>query len=83
VSIRDSKNPRGPVITITADQWAALLAELTGHAPTGSNGAVTVHTTPAGAILRAADGTTLSYTPGEWRAYLAGVRADEFAVPAH
>jgi hypothetical protein len=92
VLIRDSKylrDPanapeRQPIITITSAQWAGFLGELTGTAIPGSNGALLVDVHPDGAAtLRTADGrTALHYTPGEWRAYLAGVHAQEFALPA-
>jgi hypothetical protein len=92
VLIRDSKyrrNPANPlaqepIITITTAQWATLLDELTGTAPPGANGALLVDVHPDGAAtLRTADHTVaLHYTPGEWHAYLTGVHAGEFPVPA-
>lgn len=84
--LRDAANPpeRQPIITVSSAQWARFLDELSGTAPLGSNGALLVEVRPDGAAtLRTADGdTALHYTPGEWRAYLAGVHAREFAVPA-
>jgi hypothetical protein len=91
VGVRDSKyrrNPanhpgREPIITVTAAQWTIWLDELTGRAAVGSNGALSVETTPDGAvILRAVDtDTALRYTRAEWQTYLAGVHAREFDHP--
>lgn len=84
VLIRDSKFRRDPahrpgdepVITVTAGEWTAFLDALIGG---------TAQTT--GLIARpAADGSTtlsrgdltLTYTPGEWDAFVAGARAGEF-----
>ncbi|MBV9845812.1 MAG: DUF397 domain-containing protein [Kutzneria sp.] len=91
VGVRDSKyrrNPanhpgREPIITVTAAQWMVWLDELTGHADMGTNGVLSVETTPdGGAILRGAGTTvTLCYTSAEWQTYLAGVREGEFDHP--
>ncbi|BCK59358.1 hypothetical protein NWFMUON74_71300 [Nocardia wallacei] len=84
VLIRDSKFRRDPahrpadepVITVTAGEWMAFLDAVIGG---------TART--AGLIARtAADGSTtvshadlaLTYTPGEWDAFVAGARAGEF-----
>ncbi|MVU79891.1 DUF397 domain-containing protein [Nocardia sp. ET3-3] len=90
VLIRDSKYRRNPehrlddepIITVTAPEWMTFLAGLGRHihrtaliAETGADG----HTT-----LRHGE-ITLVYTPGEWDAFLAGVRDGEFdriPVPA-
>ncbi|WP_369639343.1 DUF397 domain-containing protein [Nocardia sp. JMUB6875] len=84
VLIRDSKYRRNPehrlddepIITVTAAEWTTFLAAVQGrHIPrtaliaeTGADG----HTS-----LRHGE-ITLSYTPGEWRAFVAGVRDGEF-----
>ncbi|MFJ9364325.1 DUF397 domain-containing protein [Nocardia sp. NPDC101769] len=84
VLIRDSKYRRNPehrpedepIITVAATEWMTFLAAVLGRhsvrtalsAETGADG----HTT-----LRHHD-TTLVYTPGEWRAFVAGARDGEF-----
>jgi hypothetical protein len=91
VHIRDSKYRRvpangaagEPIITVTAEQWTALLDELTGDATAGANGALIVEAATDGVDLRHAEsGVVLHYTPAEWRSYLAGVHAHEFDHPA-
>jgi Domain of unknown function (DUF397) len=84
VHIRDSKDRGdGPTISIAVQQWTIMLDELTGDAPAGSNGAVTVSTSRSGhTLLRAvSDGTTLRFTNAEWGAFLAGARVHEFDHP--
>lgn len=86
VLVRDSKfrrNPANrpqdaPVITVTASQWMAFLDAVLGRA------AVADPAVPA-AELRADGHTTirhgavsLTYTPGEWEAFVAGARDGEF-----
>lgn len=89
VLIRDSKYRRNPanrpadepIITVTASEWTTFLEHLTTRrTPAVAGGARTLlaYTAPAGdATLRHGD-TTLTYTPAEWDAFLAGVRAGEF-----
>lgn len=89
VLIRDSKflrNPANdpavqPIITIPADAWPTFLELVgqSGHAAPGLP--VSVEYDPAGGA-RLTDGhdITLTYTADEWKAYLAGVQAGEFAV---
>jgi hypothetical protein len=91
VHIRDSKYRRDPandparepIITVTAEEWTALLDELTGAAP-GTNRALNAETgTGDGTSLRHVEsGVVLRYTQAEWRSYLAGVHAHEFDHPA-
>ncbi|GAB2649852.1 DUF397 domain-containing protein [Nocardia goodfellowii] len=83
VLIRDSKYRRNPanrladepIITVTASQWNSFLKLLdSGRA----HDQLLVRTSADGsATLRHRD-ITLSYTPEEWTAFLAGVRDGEF-----
>ena len=82
VHIRDSKDGGvGPVLSVPAADWATFLDEVVGHAPVGSNAAVRITTNSGGGAnlrgIRTPD-TILSYTAGEWSAFVAGVRAAEF-----
>ncbi|MGH3565542.1 MAG: DUF397 domain-containing protein [Pseudonocardia sp.] len=84
VRIRDTKDRgEGPMISVTGEQWAIMLAEFAGSVPAASNDAVTVEISGSGTtLLRAiSDGTTLRFTKAEWRAFLAGVRVREFDYP--
>ncbi len=85
VQIRDSKDGGvGPVLTVPAGHWAKFLDEVVGHAPAGSNTVIqVVIDADGGACLRArrSPDQILSYTPGEWSAFVAGVRNAEFALP--
>ena len=85
VYIRDSKDRgAGPVLSIPAGHWARFLDEVAGRAPVGSSTAVQiVADADGGASLRAHSDAdkTLSYTPGEWSAFVAGVRNAEFDLP--
>lgn len=90
VSIRDSKylqdatnDPAAqPIITVTADQWRAFLAELNDSKAAAVHPALSAHLAPDGAVtLRSpAANTSLLYTSGEWKAFLGGVRSGEFDV---
>jgi Domain of unknown function (DUF397) len=90
VQVRDSKYRRrngkdptgGPIITLTLSEWRLFLAQLAGAtdaacpavtATSDHNGAATLHC--------ASSKLTLSFTAEEWNAFLAGVRASEFALP--
>lgn len=82
VHIRDSKDGgAGPVLTVPAADWEAFLDEVVGRTPVGSNAAVRIRTNSGGGAdlrgIRTPD-TILSYTLGEWSAFVAGVHAAEF-----
>lgn len=90
VHIRDSKFRRQPghrpeaqpVITVGAGEWMAFLDIVRGRT---ASTALTAHTTADGHTTLRHRGTALTYTPGEWRAFVAGVRDGEFdrtALPA-
>ncbi|GAA4845676.1 hypothetical protein GCM10025787_29710 [Saccharopolyspora rosea] len=85
VHVRDSKNRgEGPVLTIPARHWAAFLDEVAGRAEDESNPALRiVRAQDGGASLHTRRGAarTLSYTPSEWSAFVAGVHAGEFDLP--
>ena len=88
VHIRDTKYRRDPandlaaepIITITATQWTAVLDEVMGRAPAGSNGAVDIDAGPGGTTVIRSTDTTLTYTRREWAAFLNGVRAGELTL---
>jgi hypothetical protein len=83
VHIRDSKyqgSPAAqPVITVTARQWSQFLATLTGQANVS---VLTTLTDEAGNVTLTANGTALTYTPAEWKAFTEGVALGEFSVAA-
>lgn len=85
VYIRDSKDRgAGPVLSVPARHWARFLDEVAGRAPVGSNTLIQIVVdADGGASLRAHGnpGNVLSYTPGEWSAFVAGVRSAEFDLP--
>ncbi|GAA5110454.1 DUF397 domain-containing protein [Haloechinothrix salitolerans] len=85
VHLRDSKDcGAGPVLSIPAGDWPTLLDEVAGRAPAGANTAVQIMIdADGGASICARDtsGPILSYTPGEWSAFVAGVRNAEFDLP--
>lgn len=85
VYIRDSKERgAGPVLGVPAGGWAPFLDEVAGRAPVSSNPVIqAVVEADGGARLRARSNLnkTLSYTPGEWSAFVAGVRNAEFDLP--
>lgn len=79
VSIRQSKDPDGPTISFTADQWCRWLAELASDAIDGSNGAVHVTVEPDGWLVRSLEtGEVLHFTDSEVDAFLRGVDDGEF-----
>lgn len=86
VRIRDSKNGgAGPVLTVPAVHWASFLDEVTGRRPAGSNPAIQITCNAGGgATLRelCAPSQLLSYTQGEWSAFVVGVRDGEFDLLA-
>ena len=85
VGVRDSKDRgAGPVLSVPARHWARFLDEVAGRAPVGSNTLIQIVVdADGGASLRAHGnpGNVLSYTPGEWSAFVAGVRSAEFDLP--
>lgn len=86
VYVRDSKNGgAGPVLAVPVADWTAFLDEVAGRAPVGSSTMIqVVLDAHGGASLRKVDSpnATLSYTPGEWSAFVAGVRCAEFDLPS-
>ncbi|HKT02251.1 MAG TPA: DUF397 domain-containing protein [Rugosimonospora sp.] len=77
VHIRDSKDPDGPQLVVTAAEWASL----TAAAATGCPHPWIRHH-PGGTDLVAA-GCRLRFTPAEWVAFADAARAGECArVPA-
>ncbi|UFS94558.1 DUF397 domain-containing protein [Nocardia huaxiensis] len=90
VHIRDSKYRRDPanrpetepVITVTATEWMAFLDHLTGRPAHPVE--LTAHTAADGHTTLCRGEITLVYTPGEWEAFIAGVRDGEFdRIPVH
>ncbi|MCM6777002.1 DUF397 domain-containing protein [Nocardia sp. CDC159] len=84
VLIRDSKFRRDPahrpedepVITVTATEWMYFLATVLDRGP--ALGDLTAHTAADGHTTVRHGDVTLTYTPGEWAAFVAGVRDGEF-----
>ncbi|NEW38405.1 DUF397 domain-containing protein [Nocardia cyriacigeorgica] len=84
VLIRDSKYRRNPanrsdeepVITVTACEWTAFIDTVSGRGHTTS--VLTVHTAEDGHTRLGHGATTLTYTPEEWEAFLAGATDGEF-----
>lgn len=85
VHIRDSKDGgAGPVLSVPADDWPTFLDEVAGRVPAGANTVVQIMIDADGGASVCARGTSgpiLSYTPGEWSAFVAGVRNAEFDLP--
>jgi hypothetical protein len=88
VLIRDSKYRRDPanspalepVISVGAPAWMAFLRTVV-HG--GSEGDLHVRPAADGAAVLVHGTTQLSFTPGEWQAFLAGARDGEFdRIPA-
>jgi hypothetical protein len=84
VLVRDSKARSGGVISIPAVWWKLFLDNVTTRRHTRNTLPIplpAIEPTPhGGAVLRAADGTTLHFNNIEWRAFTAGIHADEFAL---
>jgi len=90
VRVRDSKYLRDtandpalqPVITILASRWHDFLKLAAGGGALGETAELPIieRHVGGGASIHAVDGTTLTYTPGEWIAFTAGVRDGEFAA---
>ena len=77
--IRHTKIAASPMITFTAEQWSAWLAEVTADHLTGTNGAVTVTTAPGTWTVRCVDtGHTLVFDENEWTAFRRGATDGEF-----
>ncbi|MBF6469517.1 DUF397 domain-containing protein [Nocardia beijingensis] len=84
VLIRDSKYRRNPanrpaeepVITVTVAEWTAFLEALRTRGR--SNGELGAHPAADGHIALRHRGTTLTYTPEEWDAFLLGAHDGEF-----
>lgn len=85
VHIRDSKDHgAGPVLSVPAGHWARFLDEVVGRAPVDSNTVIKIVIgADGGASLHARSNPDkiLSYTPGEWSAFVAGVCNAEFDLP--
>ncbi|WP_063129884.1 DUF397 domain-containing protein [Nocardia fusca] len=92
VLIRDSKylrdpanNPQHqPVITVPADRWAVFLDHVVGQLgeqPLEVPSLPAIHQHSSGEVsITAADGATLTYTPPEWAAFVAGIHDGEFSA---
>ncbi len=84
VLIRDSKFRRDPahrpedepVITVTATEWMVFLDAVAGSGPPATE--LIARTAADGATTLSRGRRTLTYTPGEWEAFVAGARAGEF-----
>ncbi|WP_043737219.1 MULTISPECIES: DUF397 domain-containing protein [Nocardia] len=71
-----------PTIAVPVTAWAAFLELTLGNDIQGGSIAVPSITTDShGTVVRDAVGTTLEFTPAEWTAFVAGIRAGEF-IPA-
>lgn len=79
--VRDSKNPDGPVLVYTADEWQAIVRQATVGRPACWARLLDGSTAWVGETA-AAERTWLEFTEAEVVAFLAGVRAGEFRVPA-
>lgn len=85
VLIRDSKYRRDPsndpatqpIIAVTALQWNTFLGAIAESAATPTEPTI-VMSQSGRATLRAADGTSLLFTPPEWTAFVDGVIDGEF-----
>jgi hypothetical protein len=76
VLVRDSKDPDGPVLLFTADEWSGVIADIgAGRTPVG---VCWYSVSEIWEWVR--DGVTLRFTGDEWSAFKAGVLAGEFDV---
>ena len=85
VLVRDDKydGPAAlqPTIAVPAAAWALFLESALGAEIQGGSIAVPdIVSTADGAIVRDAVGTALEFTPTEWTAFVAGIRAGEFTL---
>lgn len=79
VNIRHSKDPNGPMISFTGQQWRQWLAELATGAIDNSNGAVEVTVQHDGWLVTSVEtGANLQFTPSEVNAFVRGVCDGEF-----
>ncbi|MFX0581094.1 DUF397 domain-containing protein [Nocardia nepalensis] len=87
--IRDSKYRRNPandpanqpMIAIRTEDWAPFLAAAAGENRDTEYRIPTIERQPSGeVVVRATDGTALTFTQGEWTAFTAGVQDGEFAA---
>lgn len=75
VYIRDSKDPAGPEIVTTLDEWITLVDAVITGSP---HPWVTANST---GVVLTRDGLRLSFTPTEWTAFTEGALLGE-CVPA-
>lgn len=92
VWVRDSKDPSGPVIEFTHQQWALFVDEILNQRP-HVNGAVMVSTEEMELVYHGEpkltcwhfhaveSGVVLHFTAGERDAFIRGARDGEFADP--
>jgi hypothetical protein len=89
VFVRDTKYRRNPAndpatqpsIALSAIKWKSFLEKVINGAVDDVVGVPAIELDPAGgATLRAADGTILVYTEGEWTAFINGIRDGEFSL---
>ncbi|ATL65380.1 DUF397 domain-containing protein [Nocardia terpenica] len=89
VLIRDSKYLRDPandpatqpIIPIPTTDWPAFLSAATGSETKADHNLPTIDHHPSGEVtIRAANGTTLTYTAPEWSAFTTGIHANEFTA---
>ncbi|WP_280199832.1 DUF397 domain-containing protein [Nocardia cyriacigeorgica] len=89
VLIRDSKQTseyvnaptRQPTIALPAAHWTAFLSAAVQRGPMSIAEVVVIE--PArdnGVTLHAPDNTTLTYTAGEWDAFVSGIEGGEFSL---
>lgn len=82
VQIRDSKDlGTGPVITVPSADWPEVLAEASGQRRSGRQALRIAVRADGGADVWSGASPTLSFTQGEWDAFVAGVRDGEFELP--
>ncbi|WP_433717163.1 DUF397 domain-containing protein (plasmid) [Nocardia sp. CA-084685] len=71
-----------PTIAVPVTAWAAFLKVTLGaDIQAGSIAVPSIATDSHGTVVRDAVGTALEFTPAEWTAFVAGIRAGEF-IPA-
>jgi hypothetical protein len=86
VLIRDSKYRRNPasrpaeepIIIVTVSEWTSFLDTLTPHHTHSDSTAITATVADDGHTMLRCGDITLTYTPEEWTAFVAGVRDGEF-----
>ena len=76
VWVRDSKDPDGPELSMTYDEWTTLLAAVQAE-----DQHRWIHHAADGTTMAKGD-VTLRFTPAEWRAFTEGVRLGECALSA-